>query len=156
MGDGKTSRLNQRAGYTSDLWQLLFQLNLQAAQSRWQPGFCPRPINTLADFRLFQCDRFGTSKLFSTALSNHRMIISDVPLCCSGQTRWSHSSHYLVMETQSAPRVTCVDRFRRGVVITFEDGKSALYSSDLLRQTFPQAEELKETAELNLAPSGQP
>jgi len=28
---------------------------------------------------------------------------------------------------------------------TFEDGKSALYSSDLLHGTFPQAEELKET-----------
>jgi hypothetical protein len=52
------------------------------------------------------------------------------------------------METQRAPGVTCVDRFRAGVVITFEDGKSALYSSDLLHGTFPQAEELKETDSL--------
>jgi hypothetical protein len=50
-----------------------------------------------------------------------------------------------VMETQSAPRVISVDRFRRGVVIAFDDGKCALYSSDLLHGTFPQAEELEET-----------
>jgi hypothetical protein len=49
------------------------------------------------------------------------------------------------METQSAPRVISVDSFERGVVIAFDDGKCALYSSDLLHGTFPQAEELKET-----------
>jgi DUF971 family protein len=35
-------------------------------------------------------------------------------------------------------------KLSRGVVITFDDGKSALYSASLLRETFPQAEELKE------------
>jgi hypothetical protein len=49
------------------------------------------------------------------------------------------------METQGAPHVISADRISRGVVITFDDGKCALYSSDLLRGTFPQAEELKET-----------
>lgn len=49
------------------------------------------------------------------------------------------------METQPKPRVISVDRFRTGVVIAFDNGKCALYSSDLLHGTFLQAEELKET-----------
>jgi hypothetical protein len=60
-------------------------------------------------------------------------------------TAVSYEPLSLVMETQRAPRVTCVDRFRSGVVVTFENGKCALYSPDLLHGTFPQAEELKET-----------
>ena len=52
---------------------------------------------------------------------------------------------FLVMETQPAPCVISADRIGRGVVITFDDGKCALYSSDLLRRMFLQAEELTET-----------
>jgi hypothetical protein len=53
------------------------------------------------------------------------------------------------METQRAPRVISADTLKRGVVITFDDGKRALYSSDLLHGSFPQAEELKETDSLS-------
>jgi hypothetical protein len=49
------------------------------------------------------------------------------------------------METQPEHRVISEDRTRRGLVITFEDGKSALYSASLLHITFSQAEEVKET-----------
>jgi hypothetical protein len=58
------------------------------------------------------------------------------------------------METQGAPDVISVDRFRRGVVIAFDDGKCALYSSDLLHGTFPQAEEWKETDSERHYPKG--
>jgi hypothetical protein len=61
-----------------------------------------------------------------------------------------------LLETPSAPRVISVDRFRRGVVIAFDDGKCALYSSDLLHGTFPQAEELKEMVWLTETSRRQP
>ena len=37
--------------------------------------------------------------------------------------------------------VTHADRYDGGVVLTFEDGKTAYYPSALLRSIFPQAEE---------------
>jgi hypothetical protein len=49
------------------------------------------------------------------------------------------------METKPEPRVVSAEKLSRGVVITFDDGKSGLYSASLLHETFPQAEELKET-----------
>ena len=49
------------------------------------------------------------------------------------------------METQTNPIVVSAEKFARGVVITFDDGKSALYSASLLHAIFPQADELKQT-----------
>jgi hypothetical protein len=45
----------------------------------------------------------------------------------------------------------CVVRFvellRDGVVITFSDGKSALFSADFLRASLPHAQELSDSEE---------
>jgi hypothetical protein len=46
------------------------------------------------------------------------------------------------MDTHSLYRITGAERLRKGVVITFDDGKCALYSIALLRSTFPLAEDL--------------
>jgi hypothetical protein len=46
------------------------------------------------------------------------------------------------METNLKPRIIDAERLRDGVVITFEDGKSALYSASLLQSFFSQAEEM--------------
>jgi hypothetical protein len=63
--------------------------------------------------------------------------------------------HHLVMDIQQEPRVISADRLSKGVVIMFDDGKSALYSAFLLRRTLPQAEQLDESglAECRLAVS---
>jgi hypothetical protein len=53
------------------------------------------------------------------------------------------------MKTQPEPCVIFADRWDRGIIITFADGKCALYSASLLHGTFPQAEELKAEAWLN-------
>ena len=50
----------------------------------------------------------------------------------------------LVMETPPKIRVRSAERVSKGVIITFDDGKSALYSASLLREMFSQAAELKE------------
>jgi hypothetical protein len=50
----------------------------------------------------------------------------------------------LVMENKPKIRVRSAERVGGGLIITFDDGKSALYSASLLRDTFSQAEELKE------------
>jgi hypothetical protein len=49
------------------------------------------------------------------------------------------------MDIQREPRVISADRLSKGIVITFDDGKSALYSASLLRRTLPQAEQLDES-----------
>ena len=51
----------------------------------------------------------------------------------------------LVMDNQPKIRVRSAERVSRGLIITFDDGKSVLYSAALLRDAFSQAEELKET-----------
>ena len=48
------------------------------------------------------------------------------------------------METTIAPRILYAERLRGGVVITFEDGKSALYPAALMYDMLPQAERLDE------------
>ena len=52
------------------------------------------------------------------------------------------------MEIQPEPRVVSVDKLAKGVVITFDDGRSALYSASLLYAVFPQADELNQTERL--------
>jgi hypothetical protein len=42
---------------------------------------------------------------------------------------------------QRAPRITHADRYDGGVILTFEEGKTAYYSSTLLWSVFNQAEE---------------
>jgi hypothetical protein len=48
------------------------------------------------------------------------------------------------MKTLSVPRVVSAERLEKGVIITFDDGKCALYSASLLHATFPQAEQVSE------------
>jgi hypothetical protein len=46
------------------------------------------------------------------------------------------------MKINLMPRIIGAERLRDGVVITFEDGKSALYSASLLQSFFSQALEM--------------
>ncbi|GAC1430529.1 MAG: hypothetical protein NVSMB62_27840 [Acidobacteriaceae bacterium] len=46
------------------------------------------------------------------------------------------------MKTIADPHISAVERLMGGLLITFADGKSALYSATLLRQLFTQATEL--------------
>jgi hypothetical protein len=55
-------------------------------------------------------------------------------------------SQYLAVEDQTKIRIRSAERVSGGLIITFDDGKSALYSASLLRDAFSQAEQLKETA----------
>jgi hypothetical protein len=43
------------------------------------------------------------------------------------------------METASEPRVTLAERMEGGVIISFADGKCAVYSASLLYATLSQA-----------------
>jgi hypothetical protein len=45
------------------------------------------------------------------------------------------------MNTRLTPQIVDVARFRDGVLVTFEDGRCALYSATLLAALYPQAEE---------------
>jgi hypothetical protein len=46
------------------------------------------------------------------------------------------------MITKLAPPIVEAEKLSDGVLITFEDGKCALYSAALLLETFPQAQEI--------------
>jgi hypothetical protein len=46
------------------------------------------------------------------------------------------------MKTQPAPLMTSADRMDQSLIITFSDGKSAVYSASLLYAMLPQAERL--------------
>ena len=48
------------------------------------------------------------------------------------------------METRPAPRIVYVDRLDNRVVIGFDDGKTALYSADLLYSIVVTAQEMVE------------
>jgi hypothetical protein len=48
------------------------------------------------------------------------------------------------METRAESRIVYVERLGGGVVIGFDDGKTALYSPALLRSMFESAQELLE------------
>jgi hypothetical protein len=48
------------------------------------------------------------------------------------------------METRPAPRIVYVDRLDNRVVIGFDDGKTALYSADLLYSIVGTAQEMVE------------
>jgi hypothetical protein len=52
--------------------------------------------------------------------------------------------HLVSMETGSQSRVKYAELVGRGLIITFADGKCALFPADLLYSTLPQAEELNE------------
>jgi hypothetical protein len=49
------------------------------------------------------------------------------------------------MDIPTVPRVAETQRMDGGVIITFDDGKCAIYSAALLRATFSQAKEVKES-----------
>jgi hypothetical protein len=49
------------------------------------------------------------------------------------------------METQTDSLITSAERLNgRAIVITFDDGKCALYSASLLRAALPLADELED------------
>jgi len=48
------------------------------------------------------------------------------------------------MESGAQPRVKYAELVARGLIITFADGKCALFPADLLYATMPQAQELRE------------
>lgn len=43
------------------------------------------------------------------------------------------------MDTHPDPRIISCDRMDSGIVVSFDDGKTALYSAALLRAALPQA-----------------
>jgi hypothetical protein len=49
------------------------------------------------------------------------------------------------MESTPLPRVIEAQRLSGGVIITFDDGKCAVFSAALLHATFSQAKEIKES-----------
>jgi hypothetical protein len=51
------------------------------------------------------------------------------------------------MQTDHQPRIVYAERLNDGVIITFDDGKCAVYSASLLYANFPQAQEVIETEE---------
>jgi len=54
----------------------------------------------------------------------------------------NHSGAQLCMETMPSPRVVISDRVDGGVYIEFTDGKGGLYSSSLLFEMLPKAEQI--------------
>jgi hypothetical protein len=48
------------------------------------------------------------------------------------------------MENPITPRIVSAERLGGGIIITFEDGKSALYPAALMYSMFHQAERLDE------------
>jgi hypothetical protein len=48
------------------------------------------------------------------------------------------------MENRTEPRIVAADRLGKDVIITFDDGKSAVYSASLLQAIFTQAQEVDE------------
>ena len=46
------------------------------------------------------------------------------------------------MENRTVPRIENADRLHGGVIITFDDGKCAVYPTSLLLAIFPNAEEI--------------
>jgi hypothetical protein len=54
----------------------------------------------------------------------------------------------VTMKTDPQPRIIYAERLGDGVVITFEDGKTAVYSAALLRSIFTQASELHDDESL--------
>lgn len=51
------------------------------------------------------------------------------------------------MDTQTDSRIISADRTSNGIIVTFEDGKCALYSTTLLHAMFSQAQELLDSDE---------
>jgi hypothetical protein len=47
-----------------------------------------------------------------------------------------------LMKNEPSPRIAFVDRLEDGVVITFDDGRCAIYSSALLHRSLAQAKEV--------------
>jgi hypothetical protein len=53
------------------------------------------------------------------------------------------------MDTRPTPRVVSVERLQSGVIIDFEDGKSAVYSASLLYSVLSRAERLPDKSSRN-------
>ena len=60
-----------------------------------------------------------------------------------GDRRWRARCETIhVMQTRSQARILSVERLDGSLIIMFDDGKCALYSSALLHATFTQAQDL--------------
>ena len=58
------------------------------------------------------------------------------------------------MDTRPDLRITFSDRMDNGIVVGFDDGKTAYYSAALLRATLPQAQAMPSDSEdVGLSPS---
>jgi hypothetical protein len=49
------------------------------------------------------------------------------------------------MESLRTPRIISADRLADSIIVTFEDGRCAIYSASLLYAAFPHAEEVVES-----------
>jgi hypothetical protein len=48
------------------------------------------------------------------------------------------------MEENCTLHITHVEKMKAGIIVTFEDGRCAIYSAALLLATFPQADEVQD------------
>jgi hypothetical protein len=53
-------------------------------------------------------------------------------------------AYFTLMETLANPRVISADKMDGGVVVSFDDGMTALYSASLLRAMLPQAKQMND------------
>jgi len=58
-----------------------------------------------------------------------------------GQSDCLPTGHNMEMDDPNTPRIVEALRLRDGVLITFQDGKRAIYSAALLYDVFPKADE---------------
>lgn len=74
-------------------------------------------------------------------------------LSVAQQTTAARNSYHRRMEAIADPHISAVDRLLGGVLVTFDDGRDALYSPALLQRIVPQAIDI---AELLEGPEPQP
>ena len=56
------------------------------------------------------------------------------------------------MEEAVSPRLVSADRFDGYIIVAFDDGRCAVYSSELLYSVLPQAQEIQESPEEQAEP----
>jgi hypothetical protein len=78
------------------------------------------------------------------ALVNSFLIPRNV--CCSKcypcGRHWLHSGSSFTMSMVPEPRIVSADRMDDSVIVTFDDGRCAIYSASLLYTVLPQAKEV--------------
>jgi hypothetical protein len=59
------------------------------------------------------------------------------------------------IDSRPNPRITFSDRIDNGIIVGFEDGRTAYYSAELLHLTLPQAQMMPSDSEDSGLPQGE-